>query len=91
MAEDGRVPARARERKGLVTAGEDGWPLVAAAAPPPSVPPAGSGTGAAGPALTEEGLRRGYQEMGPLNQRLAEEWLPGELEPRRWDWGGEGG
>ncbi|EKP94569.1 hypothetical protein [Thermaerobacter subterraneus] len=66
------------------------WQAVAAAATP-SPPPAGTGAGTAGSNFTEEGLRRGYQEMGPLNQRLAEEWLPGELEPRRWDWGGEGG
>ena len=42
-------------------------------------------------AIGEERLRRGYQEMGPLNRRLAEEWIPGELELRPWEWGGEGG
>ncbi|ADU50387.1 hypothetical protein Tmar_0262 [Thermaerobacter marianensis DSM 12885] len=62
------------------------WSLVAAA-----MPPAGTEAGTAGTPWTEEWMRRGYQEMGPLNQRLAEEWIPGELEPRRWEWGGEGG
>jgi len=44
-----------------------------------------------GDGRTEERLRRGYQEMGPLNRRLAEEWIPGELEPQGWEWCGEGG
>ncbi|HEY8393462.1 MAG TPA: DEAD/DEAH box helicase [Thermaerobacter sp.] len=54
--------------------------------------PGGWGAGGRGRApAREERLRRGYQEMGPLNRRLAEEWVPGELEPRCWEWGGEGG
>lgn len=53
--------------------------------------PAGRGGGAGRPLARDERLRRGYTEMGPLNRRLAEEWVPGELELRCWEWGGEGG
>lgn len=57
-----------------------------------ATPAGGEGAGPGGVARSREDLlRRGYQEMGPLNRRLAEEWVPGELEPRRWEWGGEGG
>jgi len=53
--------------------------------------PAGRDSGAGRPASRDERLGRGYAEMGPLNRRLAEEWVPGELELRCWEWGGEGG
>ena len=72
----------------MVTVPDGSFPSQIAAA---ATPTGGPEAGAPGRPVTEEILRRGYQEMGPLNQRLAEEWIPGELEPRRWEWGGEGG